>query len=144
MHELRIEKHIDVAPARLWGALTARLDQWFAPRPWTTEIRKVEWRAGGRFDVTLKGPDGERHENEGLFLEVTPARRLAWTDAVTAGLEPRGPFAVCIIELWPEGEGTRYVGIARHWTEEAMEQHRAMGFEQGWNAAADQLAEIAR
>jgi uncharacterized protein YndB with AHSA1/START domain len=33
--------------------------------------------------------------------------------------------------------------VARHWDEKAMQTHRAMGFEQGWGAVADQLAELA-
>ena len=42
-------------------------------------------------------------------------------------------------EIEPEGSGTRYTARARHWTDEALEQHRAMGFEAGWGACADQL-----
>ena len=32
---------------------------------------------------------------------------------------------------------------ARHWTKEAYDQHKAMGFEQGWAAVAEQLAALA-
>jgi uncharacterized protein YndB with AHSA1/START domain len=50
---------------------------------------------------------------------------------------------VGIFEIEPDGGGTRYRASARHWTQEAMEEHRQMGFEQGWGAVADQLAELA-
>jgi uncharacterized protein YndB with AHSA1/START domain len=50
---------------------------------------------------------------------------------------------VGIFSFEPEGEGTRYRGIARHWDEAVMKQHQEMGFEQGWGIVADQLAEIA-
>jgi len=43
----------------------------------------------------------------------------------------------------PEGDGTRYTARARHWSEQAMLTHRDMGFETGWGAAADQLAQVA-
>lgn len=46
-------------------------------------------------------------------------------------------------EIEPEGQGTRYTAYVRHWTEEAFEQHREMGFEEGWATVADQLAELA-
>jgi uncharacterized protein YndB with AHSA1/START domain len=42
-----------------------------------------------------------------------------------------------------EGGATRYTASARHWSAEACEQHRAMGFEQGWSVVADQLAALA-
>jgi uncharacterized protein YndB with AHSA1/START domain len=49
---------------------------------------------------------------------------------------------VGFFELSPEGTGTRYRAGARHWTDEALEQHRAMGFEAGWLAVAGQLAAL--
>lgn len=33
---------------------------------------------------------------------------------------------------------------ARHWSAEDRDQHLAMGFEQGWNAAADQRKQLAK
>jgi uncharacterized protein YndB with AHSA1/START domain len=34
--------------------------------------------------------------------------------------------------------------MAHHWRAEDMQTHRDMGFEAGWNAAADQLEALAR
>jgi len=42
------------------------------------------------------------------------------------------------------GDKTGYRAGARHWTREAMEQHRAMGFEEGWGICAGQLEQVAR
>jgi uncharacterized protein YndB with AHSA1/START domain len=42
----------------------------------------------------------------------------------------------------PDG-GTHMEWGARHWSEESKKQHEAMGFEAGWNAAADQLDALA-
>ena len=57
--------------------------------------------------------------------------------------EPQKPFMVGVFEIAPDGEGTLYRASARHWGDKEMEEHRAMGFEDGWNAVAGQLAEIA-
>jgi uncharacterized protein YndB with AHSA1/START domain len=43
----------------------------------------------------------------------------------------------------PEAGGTRYTSIARHWDEKTAAKQRDMGFEQGWGAVADQLADLA-
>ncbi len=46
--------------------------------------------------------------------------------------------------MWePEGEGTRYTARVRHWNEETLKQHEAMGFHEGWSIVAGQLAELA-
>ncbi len=42
-----------------------------------------------------------------------------------------------------EGSGTRYTARVRHWNEEALKAHEAMGFEEGWGICAAQLAELA-
>jgi uncharacterized protein YndB with AHSA1/START domain len=47
------------------------------------------------------------------------------------------------MEFADEGGKTRYTGSARHWTKEAYDQHKTMGFEQGWTAVAEQLAALA-
>ena len=80
---------------------------------------------------------------EGVFLEVVPNRRIVFTDAFAAGWVPQTPFMVGFVELTPHVGGTLYRAGARHWTEEDMNRHEAMGFEEGWTKVADQLAALA-
>src|SRR3546814_3207846 len=80
---------------------------------------------------------------EGVILEVIPERKVVFTDAFAMGWIPKKPFILGVFSFEPEGEGTRYRGIARHWDDAAMKQNQEMGFEQGWSAVAAQLAEVA-
>jgi len=140
--DLSVTRYIDAPPARVWEIMTRRLPEWWCPRPWTAEIVEQDWRPGGRSAVIMRGPNGEAMPNEGIFLSVEPGRQFAFTDAITADLRPQGPFMIGIFAIAAEGEGTRYTATARHWTAEALAQHRDMGFEPGWSAAAAQLAEL--
>ena len=142
LFELSVTRHIAAPPERVWQAMTERMAEWWCPRPWRTEIVEQDWRAGGRSAMVMKGPDGEQHDLEGLFLEVTPGVRFATTDAVRSGLVPAEPFMIGIWEIAAEDGGTRYTARARHWSEEAMQRHRDMGFEGGWSACAEQLAQL--
>lgn len=139
LFELSIERHIDAPVERVWQAMTERFEEWFCPRPWRAEARLLEWRPGGRSLVVMHGPNGEEMANEGIVLAFEPQRRFVFTDAFAGDWRPAGPFMVGLFEIAPDGAGTRYRASARHWTREAMEQHRAMGFDAGWGAAADQL-----
>ena len=94
--------------------------------------------------MVLHGPEGETMPLEGVYLAVEPGRRVVSTDALDADWNPRTPFMVRIDDFTAEGAGTRYTATARHWTAEARDQHLAMGFEAGWGASAEQLAEVAR
>jgi uncharacterized protein YndB with AHSA1/START domain len=97
---------------------------------------------GGRSAMIMRGPDGEEMPQEGIILAWDEGRRFASTDAIVGDLEPAGPFMIGIWEIEPEGDGTRYTARARHWSDEARDQHEAMGFVQGWEACAQQLAQL--
>ncbi|MGF6525432.1 SRPBCC domain-containing protein [Variovorax sp. PvP013] len=140
---LCIERRIEAPVARVWQAMTERFEEWFCPRPWRAEARVLEWRPGGRSLVVMHGPDGEEMTNEGTVLAFEPLRRFVFMDAFKGDWLPAGPFMVGTFEIEADGDATRYRASARHWTREAMEQHRRMGFEAGWGAAADQLKALA-
>jgi len=123
----------------VWDVLANRQEEWWCPLPWRAKVDKQDRRAGGACSMTFYGPDGETMPQNGIYLAYEEGRRFVTTDAVTADLQPSGPFMIGIWEIAAEGEGTRYTATARHWTEEACTQHREMGFEQGWGACADQL-----
>ncbi|MDX3911664.1 MAG: SRPBCC family protein [Sphingobium sp.] len=141
-HELSVERRIAAPPEKVWEVMTERLTEWWCPKPWTTEIVEMDPRPGGRSAMIMRGPNGEEHPQEGIYLAYEPGRRFAFTDAFTVGLKPQGPFMIGIFEIEPDGDDTLYSAKARHWTAEAMEQHREMGFEPGWGAVADQLKEL--
>lgn len=143
-HELVTERLIDAPVEAVWRAYTDHLGEWLCPAPWRAEVVAMDLRAGGRSAVTMYGPEGEVMPNEGVYLEVVPERRIVFTDAFTHDWQPTGPFMVGIFELEPEGERTRYRGIARHWTAEAKTQHEAMGFAEGWEKVAEQWEAVAK
>lgn len=141
--ELSVACHIDAAPAMVWRIMTERLAEWWCPTPWRTEIIALDWRAGGRCAMVMHGPNGQQSPSEGVFLEVVPGVRWVSTDAFSPGWKPKEPFMVGIWEIAADGAGTRYRAAARHWTEDAYAQHKAMGFADGWGAVALQLKTLA-
>lgn len=140
--ELSVTRFIAAPPETVWQVMTERMTEWWCPKPWTTEIIALDRRPGGRAAFVMRGPDGEEEPSDGVYLAYEPGRRFAFTDALNADLQPRPAFMIGIWEIAPEGEGTRYTARARHWTDEALAQHREMGFESGWTTCADQLAAL--
>ncbi len=138
-HELSVTRFISAPPAHVWDVMTSRIERWWCPRPWRAEFTKLERRAGGASICTMYGPAGEVHPHPGTVLAWDEGRRFAFTDAIIDDLQPAGPFMIGVWTVAPEGDGTRYSAVARHWTDEARRNHEEMGFEQGWGAGADQL-----
>lgn len=146
-HTLVLERTLAVPRAKVWRCWTepALLVQWFCPKPWGVSEAVMELRAGGRFFTHMVGPNCEQVPNEGVYLEVVPGAKLVFTDAFQAGWVPAKPFMVGEITLADTPDGhTHYVARARHWSAEDKAQHEAMGFQEGWGAAADQLLALAQ
>ena len=144
--ESSITHFIDAPREAVWRAFTDHMEEWWCPKPWTTRIIERDLRAGGASVLEMRGPNGEGADcpMAGIHLEVVPAERVVFTDAFAPGWVPQTAFMVGIMTFADEGSGTRYTGTARHWTEEARQQHEAMGFTEGWGKVAEQLEEVAR
>ena len=142
MKELSVTRFIAAAPDKVWDIMVNRQEEWWCPRPWTAELVAQDRFAGGRSAMIMRGPDGEEMPQEGIMLAWDEGRRFASTDAIIGDLEPASPFMIGIWEIAPESEGTRYTARARHWSDEARQQHADMGFIAGWEACAEQLAQL--
>lgn len=144
--ELVLVRETHVPREKLFAGWTnAELyNQWFCPKPWYVSDVKIDFRAGGSSEMVMNGPNGEKFPNKGVYLEIIPNEKLVFTDAFVGDWEPNPNFmfvGIITFEALPNG-GTRYTARVRHWTKEACEKHAAMGFEQGWGIAFDQLVAL--
>ena len=147
-HELVLTRLMDAPADKLFRCWTDPdlWKRWFAPKPYTTAVAEMDLRVGGATNMVMKGPDGQEMPNPGTILDVVPGRKLVFTDAYTGDWMPRegAPFMTAVITFEPEGGKTRYTAAVRHWTDEDVKKHDAMGFHQGWGMCADQLEALAR
>ncbi len=145
-HELSLSRIINAPPEKVFQvwADPELLIQWWAPLPYKTSQAVIDLRPGGAFNTTMHAPTGETHENFGVFLDVVPNRLLVFTDAFREGWIPGGrPFMTGYVTFEDAGNGaTKYVARALHWTDEDKQTHKEMGFDEGWNAAADQMESL--
>jgi uncharacterized protein YndB with AHSA1/START domain len=140
--DLVLERFVDVPPAKVWEAWTTPeiLVKWFTPSPWSTKSIELDLRPGGKFNSVMLSPEGQEFPNLGCVLEVVPGKKLVFTDTVHEDFRPSAnPFMTAIVEIIPEGKGTRYRATALHKDEETKKKHEEMGFHHGWGAALDQM-----
>lgn len=143
--DLVLQRTLPVPPRLVWAAWTEPrlLTQWFTPAPWRTTEAEVDLRPGGIFRTVMEGPNGERMDNAGCWLEAVPQRRLAFTDALGPGFRPKGSGFMTAILIFEETQGgTRYTATVLHKDGADKAKHEAMGFFQGWGTATDQLVAL--
>lgn len=142
-HELSLSRIVKATPEKMFRAWTDPdlLISWWAPLPYTTSDAVIDLRPGGAFNTTMHAPTGEIYENLGVFLDVVPNQRIVFTDAFQEGWTPaERPFMTGYITFEDAGNGaTKYTARALHWNADDKKIHQDMGFDEGWNAAAEQL-----
>lgn len=145
---LTLDRVLDAPLANIWRCWTepALLEEWFCPKPWRATEVTMDLRPGGEMTSIFRGPDGESFPNAGVFLEVVPMKRIVSTDAFRGGWVPsERAYMVTETLLADAGPGrTHMIWRALHWNEETMKEHEAMGFHDGWGAAASQLEALAK
>jgi uncharacterized protein YndB with AHSA1/START domain len=153
--DLVFERIVDVPRELVWNAWTTPeiLKQWFTPAPWTTVECEIDLRPGGIFRTVMRSPEGQTFPNVGCYLEVIANERLVWTNLLGPGYRPtRRPsdescdsFAfTAVISLEPRGSGTKYSAVVIHGDEDSRRKHEAMGFQEGWGTALEQLVAVVR
>ncbi len=122
------------------------LTRWFAPKPWSTPKALLDVRPGGASLVTMADEQGNEYPNPGQYLEVVPNERLVFTDAFVGDWKPsEKPFFTGFLTFEDAGNGkTKYTAVARHWSAEDAENHKKMGFHEGWGICAGQLEALAK
>ena len=155
--DLSFTRVVDVPRALIWRAWTEPelLKPWFCPRPWKAIDCEIDLRPGGIFRTTMQSPEGKEFPGTGCYLEVKENEKLVWTNALLPGYRPSfipekcgtddtGFMFTAMIELADDAQGTRYTATVIHADEAGCKRHAAMGFEDGWSAALDQLVAMVK
>jgi len=118
----------------------ARLAQWWGPTGFTTTIHEFDLRPGGRWRLTMRGPDGSRYENESEFITVAPPEGLALRH-----LDPVHGFQMTMA-FETESENTRLTWRMRFDSEAEFDRVKAIileANEQNFDRLATHLAQPA-
>jgi uncharacterized protein YndB with AHSA1/START domain len=129
-----IVRKIKASPAKVWAAITRpeQMLQWWGPDAGPTLKAEADVRPGGRFSIIFRLLNGDEHNPTGVYREVLPERKLAFTWE-WPGMPERESLVTFLLK--PLGSGTELTLIHEHLPdEEARESH-----EQGWCGLLDKL-----
>ncbi len=139
--ELRMEKIIDAPLERVWRAWSdpEQIAKWFAPKPLTLRVDKMDFRSGGGFAMAMVFPDGSRHDFSGVYREVLPPSRIIWT-----GEFPGDPKDNIRTEITFKSLGARtQINVHQSFAViTPVNDPATKGAHQGWTMTLNQLAEF--
>jgi uncharacterized protein YndB with AHSA1/START domain len=139
---LRVSKRLKAPRALVFRMFTdeAHLARWFGPLGHTCVECVVEPKVGGRFYAALAGPDGVTRRVQGVFTDVTPDQRLAFTWAwLDETGQPRDPNLKTVVTVTLEAHGDETELSLRH--DGFANAAQAGMHDKGWESSFDCLAQ---
>ncbi|GAB3751479.1 SRPBCC family protein [Spirosoma pomorum] len=67
-------REFDATLSLVWDAYTKPelLDQWWAPKPWRSKTKVMDFNVGGRRFYAMVSPDGEEHWSVQKYTSISP------------------------------------------------------------------------
>jgi len=145
--KITFTRHFDAPPDKVWNAWTQRelLEQWWAPRPWKAESKKMDFREGGEWLYAMVGPENQKHWAKVNFLAIREGQSFEALDTFTD--ENGNPDSAQPSTRWkntftPDGTGTLVTSELQFATEDDLHKILAMGFQEGMTMTLGHLDEL--
>jgi uncharacterized protein YndB with AHSA1/START domain len=137
-----VDKEFAAEHALVWDAFTKQeiLDQWWAPLPYKSVTKHMDFRVGGRRFYAMVGPEGQEHWSIQEYMSITPKTNFKMMSAFSDKDEnPELPGSDWDLSF-THHKGKTKVSIAiKNDSLERMERMIEMGFQEGFTATLNFL-----
>jgi len=129
----------------VWDAFTKQeiLDQWWAPKPWASKTKFMNFKVGGRRFYAMVSPEGQEHWSIQEFTSISPTTNFKMLNAFADKDEnPELPGSDWDLNF-SEQNGTTKVSITiKNESLARMEKMIEMGFQGGFTMTLDYLENL--
>ena len=145
--KLLVTREFDAPIEAVWKAWTDKnlLDAWWAPRPWKTETKSMDFREGGSWLYCMVGPEGERHWCRVDYNRIKEGKGFSGRDFFCdeEGNEISDPPGMhWKVDFSTIETGTMVIVEITFASEADLEKIVEMGFKEGFTMALSNLDEI--
>lgn len=131
----------------VWKAWTDAqlLEQWWAPKPWKTETKSMNFTPGGKWLYAMVGPEGEKHWAVIQYHEIQHEDYFKAEDAFgdeEGNINTELPGSVWAVTFQSSGKDTLVKIAIQYVNAEALQTILDMGMEEGFSMALDNLDEL--
>ncbi|MDQ6757461.1 MAG: SRPBCC domain-containing protein [Bacteroidota bacterium] len=140
-----VNKEFDADLSLVWDAFTKQeiLDQWWAPKPWVSKTKFMDFKVGGRRFYAMVGPEGQEHWSLQKYTSISPKTNFKYWNAFADKDEnPELPGSDWDLNF-SEQNGTTKVSITiNNESLERMEKMIEMGFQGGFTMTLNYLEDL--
>ncbi len=126
----------------VWDAFTKQelLDQWVAPKPWTSKTKYMNFEVGGKRFYAMVGPEGQERWAIQEYTSITPKTNFKMLNAFADKDEnPELPGSEWNYNFSEQNGITKVSITIFNESFERMEKMIEMGFVEGFKATIDNL-----
>jgi uncharacterized protein YndB with AHSA1/START domain len=140
-----IEMEFDADSSLVWDAFTRPeiLDQWYAPHPWVSKTKFMNFEVGGRRFYAMVGPEGQEMWSVQKYTSITPKTNFKMFNAFADKDEnPQLPGSDWNLNFIAQNETTKVNISIYNESLERMERMMEMGFKEGFTATLTSLRNL--
>lgn len=129
----------------VWDAFTKQeiLDQWWAPKPWVSKTRYMDFKVGGRRFYAMVSPEGVEHWSLQEFTSISPQTNFKMLNAFADKDEnPDLPGSNWDLNFSEQNGITKVSVTIYNESLERMEKMIEMGFKEGFTMTLNSLEDL--
>jgi uncharacterized protein YndB with AHSA1/START domain len=140
-----ITREFDAELSLVWDAFTKPelLDQWVAPKPWTSKTKHMNFEVGGRRFYAMVSPEGQERWAIQKYTSITPKTNFKLFNAFADKDEnPELPGSDWDYNFSDQGETTKVSISIYNESLARMEKMIEMGFKEGFAMSMKNLEDL--
>ena len=140
-----VEKEFDAELSLVWDAFTKKeiLDQWWAPKPWASRTKSMDFTVGGRRFYAMVSPEGHESWQIQDYTSISPKTNFKFLSVFAdKDQNPDLPGSNWDLNFTEENGITKVSISIYNESRERMEKMMEMGFKEGFTMTLNELATI--
>lgn len=140
-----ITREFDAELPLVWDAFTTAeiLDQWVAPKPWTSKTKYMDFKVGGRRFYAMVSPEGQERWSIQTYTSISPKTNFKLHNAFADENEnPQLPGSEWDYSFSEQGGATKVDIVIYNESLERMDKMIEMGFTEGFKMSMKNLEEV--
>lgn len=131
----------------VWDCYTKQelLDQWFAPKPFTTKTKSMDFREGGHWIYAMVDPGGQEYWGRMDYVKIKPIESYSGLDAFSndkGEINPELPRANWDVKFQDRAEKSLVESVITYNSLADLETVIQMGMKEGLTSTLESLDDL--